>query len=469
MTTFNTRAIGIGGLILGLTLCAGCDQAASQGTTSNGVPNGEWVYYFPTGQRQKAGPYLNGVQQGEWSFWYESGQVKQRGNYKDGQAQGVWTYWHDNGQKSKQGPFVDGREHGHWIYWHPNGQRAAEGDFRGGEQFGVWITWTEKGARKLQLYTQSLPAELQALTAQVKSGDEAARRLAASQLAAKEDEGLPALGSVLQGGDQLGKKVAAEAISTLGPKAAAAAPLLVDLLVDPNIGVNKAAQAALVAIGGESVGGLRLALSATDPRVRTLVCESLGELGQAAIEAQSDLITMTNDPNIEVVRAATLALGKLGPTSLPALKKAVRSPRVEVRVGAAEAMGFLAPKETAALDALVLCLDERDPTVVDAICASLKAFGEPAVERIVAQLVADDANVRDHACLALGRMGQTALPAIVKLSNSREPRMRMYAAICIGHLGSAGADGQSLLQKLKNDSDESVRYYAAEASKKIKP
>lgn len=60
--------------------------------------SGEVVSYI-NGKLEFDGEIKNGLREGVWSYYYPSGQKKMSGLYTDGLKEGTWTYWKENGSQ----------------------------------------------------------------------------------------------------------------------------------------------------------------------------------------------------------------------------------------------------------------------------------------------------------------------------------------------------------------------------------
>ncbi len=87
----------------------------------NGLPYGNWLNYYPTGQ-----------------LWYSI-------TYKDGLPDGmVQTYYH-KGQQMLEARFSNGRLVGTCTEWYAHGQMRYTGEYDNGQRIGVWTYWTADG------------------------------------------------------------------------------------------------------------------------------------------------------------------------------------------------------------------------------------------------------------------------------------------------------------------------------------
>jgi len=116
-------------------------------TTSKGekLPIGEWIYWYPNGQKKLRAYYKLGIPHGRWMMWDETGTLRLQGRYRLGKAVGKWTVYYASGRKQYEGRFSNNLEVGHWIFWYPNGQKRMDGNYKYGEFHGTWSFYTPDG------------------------------------------------------------------------------------------------------------------------------------------------------------------------------------------------------------------------------------------------------------------------------------------------------------------------------------
>jgi len=162
-----------------------------------------------------------------------------------------------------------------------------------------------------------------------------------------------------------GSMAAVEGLGRIGRPAAAAVPLLVDLLQDPNTANQWSAIEALGKIGDESaVSGLAAKLSSPNGRTRSETVEALGRISDPSTE--SLILPMLSDPDEGVRSAAVQALDwSLFPgDALATLAELLHDTDLVVRMHAAEALGNLA--DVRAVPLLVDALKD-EPNVARAV------------------------------------------------------------------------------------------------------
>jgi HEAT repeat protein len=120
----------------------------------------------------------------------------------------------------------------------------------------------------------------------------------------------------------------------------------VGLITDAHPEVGLAAGAALIRLGGASLGPLQGKLA--DPAVRTHVLEILAGIGPAAKPALDDIIKELDDADPDHAGEAAVAIGAIGPAAaaaVPRLRRVVADTGkpLGLRYAAAYALGRLGP------------------------------------------------------------------------------------------------------------------------------
>ena len=82
---------------------------------------------------------------------------------------------------------------------------------------------------------------------------------------------------------------------------------------------------ALGRIGPSAVPALVQGLKSSDPEVRLTAAEVLARMGSAAKEAVPDLVLLLDDPDERIRKTAARTLGRIGPEAAPAVPALMRS------------------------------------------------------------------------------------------------------------------------------------------------
>ena len=116
---------------------------ASDGVVlKNGLKNGSWLTYYPSGQLKSKGAYKNGLKIGEWIYYYDNDSIEQIGRYNDmGKQDGEWIWFYETGDTLRKETYYDGLEEG-WSYeYTDSGSVAVKGAYKDGMRQGRWDYW----------------------------------------------------------------------------------------------------------------------------------------------------------------------------------------------------------------------------------------------------------------------------------------------------------------------------------------
>jgi antitoxin component YwqK of YwqJK toxin-antitoxin module len=130
----------------------------------------ETVSYFPNGKKMAAGNYLNEKKDSTWQFFSESngtlvaqesyqagiinglsrvfypeGGLSEQHYYKKGIKDGLWEQYYLDGKLKLRGAYKSGEKHGQFRLFYNTGQLLLEGRYNLGHQDDIWIYYDEKG------------------------------------------------------------------------------------------------------------------------------------------------------------------------------------------------------------------------------------------------------------------------------------------------------------------------------------
>ena len=222
-----------------------------------------------------------------------------------------------------------------------------------------------------------------------------------------------------------------------------------------------------------------------DPKVQVSAADELGRIGRGAEKAIPALGAALNgdtgpedgDDDIEVGFHAALALGQIGPKSLPVLSDALAyGHNGKVRFWAEIALPFLGAEAVPSLTA-ALEKDNDDLAVRRTAAEELGKIGPDARKAISALSVAltkntEDLTLRGYAAQSLGLIGLEAVPALseaVARDKGNDEFTRALAAETLGAIGPGAKKACPALIAALTDTVAKVRANAAEALGKIGP
>ena len=113
---------------------------------TNNVPNGEITHFSKDGKKLQTGYNNNNVREGEWKWFFPSGNILREETYVGGKPHGMSVQYSDSATIVAKGEFAEGEREGAWI--EAVGDVREEGSYIMGEKNGVWKTYYKDG----QLY-----------------------------------------------------------------------------------------------------------------------------------------------------------------------------------------------------------------------------------------------------------------------------------------------------------------------------
>jgi hypothetical protein len=130
------------------------------------------------------------------------------------------------------------------------------------------------------------------------------------------------------------------------------------------------------------------------------------------------------------------------------------------RIKAAKALA--ASKDPQAIDSLIKQLDMMDEGIVEAVMSALRALNAgPVLERRLADTATSEEQ-KVLACTGLRALKQkSSIPPLVSALKDSSARVRKEAALALDVI--APAEAETALLTALSDSDDDVRYYAADA------
>lgn len=207
----------------------------------------------------------------------------------------------------------------------------------------------------------------------------------------------------------------AEILGAIGPPAAPAVPVLVELLQDP------------------------------DHQVRSVAALALGQIGPTAKQAVTPLITLVNSrEKLPAIKALGYLRGE-AKEAVPVLIPNLKDPELDVRWTTAKALDHIGPDAKAALPALAELLKDSEPQTRSVAAEAIWAIGaDPAVVPALAAIVQDpEAEVQAYALRALHDLGpaaKEAVPSLKQAYKSDDPRIREAVGKALKQIDPAAAE-----------------------------
>lgn len=367
-------------------------------------------------------------------------------------------------------------------------------------------------AAKLQQVRESMDRGAAAVPELIKwTGDSSSRvracaAYALGQVGPAAKPAAEALTNLLKDEDPVVRRYAVRAIGAIRPGPEVMIPLFVKAMQDSDQGVQMRMLEAVTNAGKAAVPGLIKALD--NPKAAYWACVILRGIGPDAKEAVPALTKQLSVKDLEIPRAAALALGAIGPdaaSAAPALVAALDNS--QLREAATFAIGQIgsAPESAdAKLKAGTQSTDRFLSTLSYWTLARLhpgdKALRTEATKRIAAALTDKEPFIRAGAARALASLppapeitipilegvlkdadpetirnvlgtlstlGPMAVPKLIDALKHQE--LRDEIAVVLGNIGPAAAPATEALAKLVTDEDPQVAVEATVALAKIGP
>lgn len=294
--------------------------------------------------------------------------------------------------------------------------------------------------------------------AHILDGDDHDARLRAIGLLGRVpcEEALDAVLRVLSEPDTDVRLTALGSVSALGRDRAG--PAVAELVSDSDPTVRAAAIRCLAALKyAPAIAVVCEALVDESEDTRSAATEALTELGdEQAIPA---LLERMTDAGGRVRTAAARALAIFGERARRALLETLQSAEADMRAAAARGFMFFPPRQ--AVPAVVPCLRDHEPVVVEAATEALAAFGADAVEPVASLLGDREPHAQRNAAHVLALIGPPAVRALQQRLGSRVAPTRAAAALALGEMRHEPAVPD--LGALARDPDSSVRRAAVRA------
>lgn len=178
------------------------------------------------------------------------------------------------------------------------------------------------------------------------------------------------------------------------------------------------------------------------------------------------LIKALEDANVR--QGASIALARLGRSTVPALRKTLAGDKGDLRLWTAYTLGKIGPGAAAAVPELTQALSAKDASLRAVAARSLGQIGVmagSAVPTLAETLRDKDQRVRRFSAIALGRIGPAASRAVPKLIRSlKVPGLRTTARDALIRIG------RPALPALQNVlTDNAVRFDAISTIRQIDP
>ena len=102
------------------------------------------MFYHKNGKIESEGKYVEGLPQGQWKWYYENGTSRRKDYYRRGKEDGESIEMDVDGNIIVQGQYLGGYKDGEWLYH--VGDHTEKGAYVDGERDGEWIYEYDDGS-----------------------------------------------------------------------------------------------------------------------------------------------------------------------------------------------------------------------------------------------------------------------------------------------------------------------------------
>jgi len=118
-----------------------------EGKVKNGLPQGIWRSFYPSGNLESVVNYNEGEVDGKAFFYYDKFPETKKAemNFDHDLLEGLYTEYWPNGAVKAELHYKNGKLNGSAKYYYPSGKLKIEGKYKKGEKKGKWIYYDPKG------------------------------------------------------------------------------------------------------------------------------------------------------------------------------------------------------------------------------------------------------------------------------------------------------------------------------------
>lgn len=283
---------------------------------------------------------------------------------------------------------------------------------------------------------------------------------------------VPELMETVKDKDSAVQLAAIDALVLMGAQAKRAVSALLQALLDPNEQIQMAALEALPKVGQPSkddLAALIPALKAPNAPARLYVLTELLRLNLDPTELVPLLIVAFNDTDAAIQTAAGGALVKIGAPAVSVLVQEMETKEPSIAIAAAKVLGEIGTAAKPAQPALRRALKSPRADLRRAAAEALvRTVPDAMMVRFWLETLRDK-ELADVGLQALGLIGKAAVPGLAEVLSDKEPFLRSRAAEALGRIGPEAASSAAALIGLLRDDDADTRTRAGAALVSIRP
>jgi antitoxin component YwqK of YwqJK toxin-antitoxin module len=118
------------------------DRLVARGMIDSlGRRQGDWIFFYESGEKYSEGRYDRGMKQGPWKFYYKNGKTEQEGSYSNDLAFGSWKWYFNTGALHREEFYKKGKEDGTSVEYDTVGVVINQGEYIEGYRTGQWNLW----------------------------------------------------------------------------------------------------------------------------------------------------------------------------------------------------------------------------------------------------------------------------------------------------------------------------------------
>ncbi len=117
--------------------------------------NGERKLYHENGQLESITTHANGMFEGKYQKFDENGKMLNEGQYMNNEMSGTWKKWYDSGELAEEVTFAVNLENGPFKEFYKNGKLKTEGVYvQGDNEQGELKIYDENGELRQKMYCE---------------------------------------------------------------------------------------------------------------------------------------------------------------------------------------------------------------------------------------------------------------------------------------------------------------------------